>query len=76
MNGVLMARELITWRLAEGDDEGPKIVARESAALIHDPMLLVDTVMALVEALAATFGDIESWREHIVDADLGEDPSR
>jgi len=68
--GVALARELITWRLAESPEDGPKYVAREAQGLIHAPMLMVATVMALVEALAATFGDLEAWQRHIAAADL------
>ena len=60
------ARELITWRLAEGCEEGSKYVAREAQKLIGDPMLMVATVMALVEGLAAAFGTVEAWREHLL----------
>jgi hypothetical protein len=51
VNGIQLARELLTWRLAEGAEEGPKYVAREAQKLTVAPLLMVDTVMALVDAL-------------------------
>lgn len=64
--GTDFARELVTWHLIDGE----AAAAREAQNLVREPLLMVDTVMALTRALAATFGDIDTWREHIAKADL------